>query len=63
MPILYTDTASYADATVLCTDAELTTFATSGTYSINNVYRRWVYWTGYGNTYSYFSSPAFKCPK
>lgn len=59
MPILYTDTVRFEDATVLCTDPQLTQYAPGGTYSINGKYR---YWFTYSSTRK-FTTKAFNCPR
>jgi hypothetical protein len=57
MPILYTDKPSFEEATVLCTDPQLTQYAPSGNYSINGKYR---YWFVYSTTRK-FVGKTFKC--
>lgn len=59
MPKLYTDTVSFENATVLCTDPQLTQYAPSGNYSING---KWRYWFYYSNS-NFFTTKALKCPR
>lgn len=59
MPKLYTDTASFANATVLCTDPQLTQYAPTGNYAINGKYRHWFFYSSTAK----FTSKAYNCPK
>ncbi len=59
MPILYTDTVRFEDATVLCTDAQLTQHASTGYYSINGKWRHWYFYSHPGK----FTGRTFICTR